>query len=234
MNFHCIATPRMLCRPLKGRERLKIYIYIYRCQESSQWPPPAHSIPRVHFSENPSNHRLGSNPPDTGRERCHKGRASPTLTNDSALFWHQLVPKRKENKCKCINTKHTAIRRLYSIYINIYIFIFRCRQANCKDVEVFLCFHGIFLGFVHAMHYLLVLQVHIAVEVNFYTFCALCKKVTACPFHTFALQLFFSEKLYLNLLTQRKPDLVLWKTSTLLFLISCSFNDDNEGMPYMN
>lgn len=25
-------------------------------------------------------------------------------------------------------------------------------------------------------HYLLVLQVHIAVEVNFYTFCALCKK----------------------------------------------------------
>lgn len=29
----------------------------------------------------------------------------------STLFWHQWLPKQRENKCKCINTKHTAIRR---------------------------------------------------------------------------------------------------------------------------
>lgn len=39
-----------------------------------------------------------------------------------------------------------------------------------------------FWDFVHAMHYLLVLQVHIAVGVNFYTFCALCKRDNCSTF----------------------------------------------------
>lgn len=81
---------------------------------------------------------------------------------------NQCQSKEKTNVNVLIQN-NTAIRRWY-------IFIFRCRQANCKDVEVFFYVFMAFGGFVHAMHYLLVLQVHIAVEVNFYTFCALCKK----------------------------------------------------------
>lgn len=75
---------------------------------------------------------------------------------------------RWENKCKCINTKRIAIRCWY-------IFIFRCRRANCKRCRGFLCFHGNW-GFCTHNAFFLGVAVHIDVEVNFYTCCAMFKK----------------------------------------------------------
>lgn len=62
---------------------------------------------------------------------------SPSLFNDFSVVLALTSAKaERENKCKYINTKDTAIKPWY-------IFIFRCRQANCKDVEVFLCLRGV-------------------------------------------------------------------------------------------
>lgn len=120
----------------------------------------------------------------------------------STLVWHWPGPKQRENKCTWLNTKHTAIRCVYSTYI----FIFRYRQANCQ--EVFLCFHGIFdLFFVHTMHYYtLVLQVQIDIQENFYTLCALCIKIIACSFHTSLL----------HSLKEFYPNHVLWEEASLV------------------
>lgn len=139
------ANPRMLCRLQEEWGRIHVRGVI----ATSQRPPPAQSIPR----EDSCTPRAAVSE-DTTLLKEKQLLSLIHLTNDdcatrvkphlhssmvTTLFWHQPVPKQRENKCKCINTKHTAIRRWY-------IFIFRCRQANCKDVEVFLCFHGI-LGF---------------------------------------------------------------------------------------
>lgn len=72
------------------------------------------------------------------------------------------MPKQRGQKCTCINTEHTAIGHLY-------IFIFRCGQANCKDVvfDVFM----VFWGFVHDALFVDVAVSHskkISVEVNFF------------------------------------------------------------------
>lgn len=66
-----------------------------------------------------------------------------------------------------------------------------------------------FGGFVHAMHYLLVLQVHIAVEVNFLYIFVLCKKDNYLSFsNTSCLHCSFSERI-LTLLGLHN---VLWKS----------------------
>lgn len=138
----------------------------------------------------------------------------------STLFWHQLVPKQRKNKWKCIITKHTAIRRWY-------IFIFRCRQANCKDLEDFFKFSWhlevLYMQYIicWCCKFTLLLK---WISIQF----APCKKDSCWSFsHTCmsCLHCSVSDELY----THRRPQADLQCP-----LCASAGSRDNEGMPCMD